>query len=255
MSKTILLVTQTENSSAPDGRVGPLLESKGYAVEWRCPAKGDWLPDNTESYAGTVVFGGPMSVNDTTKLPFLTHEIEWIAQYVAAGGRYFGICLGGQLLARAFGAPVARHPDGLNEIGYYPICATAAGAELIDDSMHVYHWHNEGFQLPGGAELLAVGDAFPNQAFKLGQHAYGVQFHPEVTPKVARSWIDEVPHQLAWPGAQPRDQHEDGFARHDSILHAWMSAFFDHWLGHQGPGNHAPAPQPAPSAIIPAVAG
>lgn len=230
MAKTVLLVTQMENSSAPDGRVAPLLREKGFAVEWRCPAKGEWLPDRVDAYAGTVVFGGPMSVNDAPSTPYLAHEIEWIARYVANGGRYLGICLGGQMLARAFGATVARHPTGLNEIGYYPIRATAAGAYLMNDVMNVYHWHNEGFELPGGAELLAVGDAFPNQAFRLGPHAYGLQFHPEVTPKVARSWINEVPHQLGWPGARPRDQHEDGFARHDPGLHSWMSDFFDRWL-------------------------
>lgn len=236
MVDKILLVTQSENSSAPDGRVAPLLEAKGYAVEWRCPAKGEWLPDDIGAHAGAVVFGGPMSVNDAPRMPFLQHEIEWIARYVSKGGRYLGICLGGQLLARAFGAPVARHPEGLNEIGYYPINTTAAGSEMLTDGMHVYHWHNEGFALPGSAELLAIGNAFPNQAFRLGQHAYGLQFHPEVTPTVARSWINEVPHHLDWPGAQSRDQHELGFARHDSGLHDWMSGFFDHWLGRPAAG-------------------
>ena len=231
MLQTVLLVTQSENSSAPDGRVEPLLKDKGYAVEWRCPAKGERLPEKCNGYAGTIVFGGPMSVNDAPKMPYLQHEIDWIAGYVSNGGRYLGICLGGQLLARAFGAPVARHPQGLNEIGYYQVRTTAAGRSFISDGMHVYHWHNEGFQVPAGAELLATGGAFPNQAFRLGPRAYGLQFHPEVTPRVARSWIDEVPHQLDWPGAQSRDRHEDGFVQHDPGLHDWMSSFFDHWLG------------------------
>ena len=142
MSNRLLLVTQSENSSAPDGRVAPLLTAKGYEIEWRCPAKGEWLPDDVDAYAGAIVFGGPMSVNDAPTMPYLQHEIDWISRYVARGRRYLGICLGGQLLARAFGAPVARHPEGLNEIGYYPIRTTAAGADLLSDGMHVYHWHN-----------------------------------------------------------------------------------------------------------------
>src|SRR5262249_5355114 len=134
MGGTILLVAHT---SSRDGRVVPLLEAKGYGVEWRCPAEGDRLPDDSLSYAGAIVFGGPQSVNDAPSTPYLSHEIDWIARHVEAGGRYLGICLGGQLLARALGAVVRPHPEGINEIGYYSIRPTAAGTSVFGGPLQV----------------------------------------------------------------------------------------------------------------------
>ena len=227
MSGTILFVTHSEWREA---RVAPMLQARGYAVERRCPARGDRLPDDTAGYAGTVVFGGAQSANDGPTTPFIQHEIDWIGDYVAGGGRYLGICLGGQLLARAYGARVARHPHGVNEIGYYPLRPTAAGQALFPAGLHVYHWHQEGFELPDRAELLATGEAFPNQAFRLGQRAFGLQFHPEVRPADARSWFEVAADHLARPGAQSREQQEAGFVRHDPPLEAWLDGFLQHWL-------------------------
>lgn len=227
MAETVLLVA---HSGWRETRVAPLLQAKGYEFERCCPALGDRLPQDHSSYAGVVVFGGAQSANDGPTTPYIQDEIDWIGEYVSGGGRYLGICLGGQLLARAFGARVAPHPEGVNEIGYYPLRPTEAGMELFPDPLHVYHWHKEGFELPAGAELLAVGGSFPNQAFRLGAVAFGLQFHPEVRPDDARSWIGIVPDQLHRPGAQSREKQEAGFASHDAPLESWLNGFLDHWL-------------------------
>jgi len=227
LSGTILLVTHSEWREA---RITPMLQAKGYAVERRCPAQGCVLPDDVGSYAGAIVFGGAQSANDGPTTPHIAREIDWIRGYVAGGGRYLGICLGGQLLARAFGAPVERHPQGISEIGYYPLRPTAVGRALFPDELHVYHWHQEGFDLPEGAELLATGDAFPHQAFRLGRYAYGLQFHPEVRPADARAWMDDGFDHSTRPGAQSREQQEAGFARYDPPIAAWLDGFLDNWL-------------------------
>ena len=70
-------------------------------------------------------------------------------------------------------------------------------------SYNVYHWHNEGFDVPNSAELLARGSDFPNQAFRYGNNIYGIQFHPEVTPNIFKRWIGEAGHMLQHPGADP----------------------------------------------------
>ena len=165
MNGTILLVA---HSDWRQGRVAPLLQSKGYEVEWRCPAVGDRLPENRAAYEGVIVFGGRQSANDAPAASYLQHEIDWIRGHVKAGGRYLGICLGGQLLARALEARVAPHREGMVEIGYYAITPTEDGRSLFPDTLHVYHWHQEGFEVPDGASLLARGGklVFSNNAQK-----------------------------------------------------------------------------------------
>lgn len=226
--RTVLLVGHSE--SRESGRVTPMLQAKGYRAEWCCPFAGEVLPADTDAYAGAIVFGGVQSANDAETTPHLRQEIDWIGRFVDAGGRYLGICLGGQLLARALGAVVRPHPEGLNEIGYYPVRPTAAGRAMMPEPLHVYHWHQEGFDVPQSAELLVAGDDFPNQAFRFGGRAYGLQFHPEVTPEVAARWMDSAADHLTRPGAQCRATQSSGMARFDRAMHEWLDAFLDRWL-------------------------
>ena len=77
-----------------------------------------------DGYAGTIVFGGPMSANDDGKLPGIRAQLDWIPTALDSGRPFLGICLGAQLLARALGATVKPHPAGLAEIGYFPVSYT-----------------------------------------------------------------------------------------------------------------------------------
>jgi GMP synthase (glutamine-hydrolysing) len=97
--------------------------------------------------------------------------------------------------------------------------------------MHVYHWHKEGFELPDGAELLAVGPTFPNQAYRYGDKAYGIQFHPEVTGQVMARWCAEAAHMLEAPGAQDAERQVAAAKRFDAPMERWLDGFFDLWLG------------------------
>ncbi len=225
---TVLLIGHS--NARESGRVKPLLAAKGYATEWCCPCEGETLPENPEGYAGAIVFGGVQSANDAESSAFIRQEIDWIGRFVDAGGCYLGICLGGQLLARALGAPVRRHPDGVNEIGYYRVRPTETGRAVMAEPLHVYHWHQEGFDVPGGTELLVQGDDFPNQAFRFGARAFGLQFHPEVTPEVATRWIDSTAEHLTRPGAQDRATQLAHMTRFDGAMHDWFDRFLDRWL-------------------------
>lgn len=227
--RTVLLVGHSD--ARESGRVTPLLRAKGYATEWCCPCRGEALPEHPEGYAGTIVFGGVQSANDAEACVYLRQEIDWIGRFVEGGGRYLGICLGGQLLARALGAAVRRHPEGINEIGYFRVWPTEAGRGVMPEPLHVYHWHQEGFEVPGSAELLVAGADFPNQAFRFGRRAYGLQFHPEVTPGVAARWMDSAADHLVRPGAQDRATQSAGMARFDQAMHRWLDRFLDRWLG------------------------
>jgi GMP synthase (glutamine-hydrolysing) len=247
MGPRVLLVAHSESR---ENRVAALLQAKGCILDWRCPRAGDRLPADGRGYAGAVVFGGAQSVNDAPKAAYLQHEIDWIGEHVRAGRPFLGICLGAQLLARALGAPVERHAAGLHEIGYYPVTATPAGQGLFPARLQVYHWHREGFALPAGAELLATGDGFANQAYRYGATAYGLQFHPEVTPSMLRRWLESegAEEDLGRPGAQEAALHLAGCAQFDPALGAWADGFLDHWLA--APARGAPAARPEPASAV-----
>ncbi len=228
MRKPFLMVLHSRTAST--GRIGDKLKERGYPLDSRRPMEGDRLPDRMDEHAGAVIFGGPMSANDDSVLPGLRAELEWIPTVLDAGLPFLGICLGAQLLARVLGARVTPHPDGLAEIGYFPIQPTAAGATLFEGLLQVYHWHVEGFELPRGAVLLAQGERFPNQAYRYNHNTFGIQFHPEVTRAIMEIWLKYAAHRLILPGAQSADQHRTGHGRHDASLERWLDRFLAGWL-------------------------
>ncbi len=229
-SRTVLLIDHPVGKR--DDRASRMLAERGYALDWRCPGRGDDLPaaDDTQ-HCAAVVYGGPESANDDDSKPYLRRELDWIETWVGQGKPFLGICLGAQLLARTLGARVVCHREGLHEIGYVAIAPTTASDGFLAEEMHVYHWHKEGFELPAGTELLAVGSTFPNQAYRYGTCAYGIQFHPEVTDRVLARWCAEAAHMLAAPGAHDAGRQVAESKRFDAPMRQWLDGFFDFWLG------------------------
>jgi GMP synthase (glutamine-hydrolysing) len=224
----VLAVVHQETSRT--GRVGELLECWGYEVERCCPNIGHALPDDLSSYAGVVMFGGPMSANDCTTLPGIKAELAWLPKVLDADTPFLGICLGAQLMARVMGAQVNTHPQGRAEIGYVEIEPVHASCQIFPEKMHVYQWHREGFDLPRDCTLLARGEHFENQAYRYGERVYGVQFHPEVTLEMKQIWTVKGAERLKMPGAQPADQHIDLHPVHDPKLGVWTERFLRRWL-------------------------
>jgi GMP synthase (glutamine-hydrolysing) len=222
----VLIVLHQENSTP--GRIGNALRNLGYRLDIRRPRFGDALPETLAEHAGAVIFGGPMSANDPDD--YVRREIDWIAVPLLEQRPLLGICLGAQMLAVHLGARVAPHRQGRVEMGYYPIRPTQAGLKLgAHWPEQVYHWHCEGFQLPDGCELLAEGDDFPVQAFQY-DHAFGFQFHPDVTYAMMCRWTTCGAERLGLPGAHPREQHFAGRACYDVAERAWLKQFLDGWL-------------------------
>jgi GMP synthase (glutamine-hydrolysing) len=225
--RPVLIVLHQENSTP--GRIGNVLRAAGHALDIRRPRFGDVLPQSLDDHAGAVILGGPMSANDADD--YVRQEIDWIEVALREQRPFLGVCLGGQMLAKHLGASVAPHPQGLTQIGYYPIRPTAAGLQLCPNwPDQVYHWHREGFELPRGAELLAEGDDFPMQAFQFG-NAFGFQFHPDVTTKMMHCWSARGNMDL--PGARPRHMHFSDRAVYDVIERAWLTNFMNDWLARE----------------------
>lgn len=206
-----------------------MLRERGYKLDMRRPPLGDTLPTTLEGYAGSVIFGGPMSSNDPDA--FVNREIDFIDIPLRENVPFLGICLGAQMLCRAIGGQVGAHPDELVEIGYYDLHPTTEGTGLMEWPRKVYQWHREGMKVPdSGATLLARGEHFEHQAFRVGEAAYGIQFHPELTLAMMHRWTTRASARMQLPGARDRRDHFAGRPVFDPAVKTWLSSFLDIWL-------------------------
>ena len=219
----ILIVLHQEASSP--GRVGQLLHADGFDLDIRRPPLGDALPETLAGHAGAVVFGGPMSANDEDE--FVRRETDWLSVPLAEDKPLLGICLGAQMLVNHLGGKVDGPHEGAVEIGWYPLQATEEGKQLLHWPEMVYQFHREGFSLPAGATLLATSETYPNQAFRYGRNAWGIQFHAELTRMMMQRWVVRGAHRFVLPNAQPGRDHLGGRLIWDMHLKRWLTEFLE----------------------------
>jgi GMP synthase (glutamine-hydrolysing) len=250
--KKVAIVVHQEHSRP--GRVGALLEKRGYELHRLCPNLGCDLPEDMSDYAGVVIFGGPMSANDCGTLAGIKCELDWIPRVVEAGVPYLGLCLGAQLLTRAVGGTVGPHPEGYIESGYVEIEPTEAGRAWFKGPMMVYQFHREGMTVPDCCEVLATGECYATQGFRYGPNAFGFQFHPEVTLEMKKIWTLKAAERLKMPGAQQRGVQLSMHPLYDPPLGRWIDGFLDRWLATDRRAQSraetvAPATEAAPLAV------
>jgi GMP synthase-like glutamine amidotransferase len=197
--------------------------------------QGEQLPD-WRGFDAIMAMGGPMSVNDDDTLPWLTAEKRLVREAVQAGRPYWGVCLGVQLLAASLGARVYAGPQP--EIGIMPVYLTPEAHDDVvfsglPDELLTFQWHGETFDLPDGAVLLATSPAYPNQAFRWGKKAYGVQFHVEISAGLAKQWSQVAAYKAALErvlGAGAAAKVVGDVSREEKALHAYARGMFENWL-------------------------
>ena len=210
-------------------RASTMLEQWGFELETFCPRYGERLPSADDGFACAIIYGGVESANSTDD--YIRDELDWIESWVLTNKPFLGLCLGGQMLAKALGAEVSRHPRGLEEWGFYEVHPTDHGRAFMDEAMFVYAAHNEGFDLPSGGELVVKGGpSFPNQAFRYGAGAYGLQFHPECTPHMMMSWIELGRDELGKPGTHDPERQQADSKRYDAAMGEWFETFLADWV-------------------------
>ena len=173
-----------------------------------------------------------MGANDSHE--WLKREIDWLEVPLAEEKPFLGICLGAQMLARALGARVFTFEDKRSEIGYFPISPTRRrGPALRGTRFRAAPTSGT----PTGSTCPTAPNSsppaakdFPNQAYRYGKGAVGLQFHPEVTYHMMCRWTIRGAERLTRPGAQSRPAHLGGWYQHDGRVAAWLEAFLPDWI-------------------------
>jgi GMP synthase-like glutamine amidotransferase len=177
------------------GQVGVALHESAAKIDLYKPWSGQPLPETVDADA-LVVFGGEQAATDDHTHPYLPALARLMADYTALDRPVLGICLGSQLLARAFGAE--NRLGAAPEFGWCDVTLTDAGRTdpvlgALPATFPIYQWHSDTFTLPQGATRLATSPAAENQCFRIGRATYGMQFHFEASRAVARDWNREFP--------------------------------------------------------------
>lgn len=177
------------------GQVGVALHELAALIDlWR-PWDDNALP-TTDAADALIVFGGEQAATDDHTHPYLPRLADLMAAYTATGKPVLGICLGSQLLARAFGAE--NHLGTAPEFGWLDVTLTDAGRadpvlSQVPDTFPIFQWHSDTFSLPQGAIHLAHSATARHQAFRIGRATYGTQFHFEASRPVVRDWSQTFP--------------------------------------------------------------
>jgi GMP synthase (glutamine-hydrolysing) len=191
----VRVLAVVHGSKARSGVFGEVAEARGHGLEEWSLAWGTPPPRPIDEYAAVLIFGGAMHADQDERHPWLRDETFFIQRLLDLSVPVLGVCLGAQLLAKAAHAPV--HPALEPEIGWIPVelTSSAAGDPLfhsLPQSFEAFQWHYYTYGLPAGAEELGRSSVC-TQAFRLGETAWGIQFHAEVTHAQIRQWCEDAP--------------------------------------------------------------
>jgi GMP synthase (glutamine-hydrolysing) len=177
------------------GQVGVALHQAGAMIDLYKPWRDNRLPSMDDADA-LVVFGGEQNARADATHPYLPALARLMAAVTAADKPVLGICLGSQLLARAFDAE--NHIGTAAEFGWCDVALTDAGRRDpvlagVDAQFPIFQWHSDTFTLPAGATRLAASGVAQNQCFRIGRATYGMQFHFEASRAVVADWTRHFP--------------------------------------------------------------
>lgn len=205
-----VLIVQNAEGTGP-GQVAAALDEAGAQIDLIHAHRGQALPNGPDSHDALVVLGGGQNALADAESPWLPELCRLMRAFGDADRSVLGICLGSQLLARAYeGENII---GGASEFGWRQVALTQEGeADSVfaglEASFPIFQWHDDTFRLPRGAVRLAGGVDVRNQAFRVGRAAYGVQFHFEADRRLVAEWSSAFAGLLAarqpdWPQRHP----------------------------------------------------
>ncbi len=226
-----ILVVKFQTNGGPEA-FGAALEAQGAGLDIRNGGAGDELPPDGGGHDALLVLGGAMNALEDEAYPYLGQAVALIGDFHRRGKPVLGICLGAQLIARAFGGRVYIHDHP--ELGFVEVTSNGAADPLLAGlatPLPLMEWHYDSFDLPPAALLLATSRTCRNQAFRMGETTHGFQFHFEVTGALVETWLasaDDMPDDAAHRDFKTRiggelDRHIDGsLAFCEDLAARWM---------------------------------
>ncbi|MBN9669012.1 type 1 glutamine amidotransferase [Roseibium aggregatum] len=223
-----------ENYRGTDlGLMGRVAAADGFRWHTVSAWQGEAVPEAAGAYRGLVVLGGAQDALADDDYPFLPEVCALIRAFHRLDRPVLGICLGSQLIARAFGGGnVLGRPV---EFGWQAVVPTEEGRSdpvlaTLEDGAPLFHWHSDTVTLPEGAVHLAQSDMTPVQAFRLGRATYAIQFHFETGLEDVRRWSETFPDDIRVHTPDWDTRFETEAARHASEADATGTALSRAWL-------------------------
>jgi GMP synthase-like glutamine amidotransferase len=185
----VLVVQNYQNTGL--GQVGRALQEADAEIDLRHPYLDEILPNDDLDHDALVVLGGDQNALADDTHPYLPGLARLIKCFGDAGKAVLGICLGSQLVARAYdGENILGRPA---EFGWHEMTGTVEAKSdpvlsAVPQQFPIFHWHSDTFTLPEGAVHLAWSAKTKYQAFRLGRAVYGIQFHFEADTKLVDEW-------------------------------------------------------------------
>lgn len=228
-------VLVVENYQGTDlGNVGAALAEANAEIDVRKAYLGDRLPKDASEHDALVLFGGGQNALADDSHPYFPELLDLIRDFAHKDRSVLGICLGSQLLARAFGG--INQVGGASEFGWHGVTLTEeAKTDAVLGAMPVafpiFQWHDDTFTLPPSAVRLASSAVAENQAFRLGRAVYAFQFHFEADRAVVDYWTTAFADTVTarwpdWPERLPAEAARNAALADQSglaIARAWVA--------------------------------
>ena len=200
------------------GQIGAALREAGAEMDLVRAPLGEALPEDCTGYDGLGILGGVQNALADHTSPWLPKLVDVMRSFTESEKSLLGVCLGSQLLARAYGG--RNIIGGASEFGWQRVDLTPEGvADPLfagtSSSFPIFQWHDDTFTLPKGAERLATAASVENQAYRIGRAAYGVQFHFEADRPLVAEWSKAYAdyldrHQPGWAERAPEEAERYG---------------------------------------------